>query len=128
KLCAERGQRTIFNFLGPLLNPARPTAQLVGVPRPDLCEPLAQVLQSLGVRRAMVVCGEVPGGSAASAPTSPRYLDEFSTLGPTTVAEFFHERGFMLSNYSNHLVELKAARLEDLSGGDKQTNARIICD
>jgi anthranilate phosphoribosyltransferase len=34
KLCAERGQRTIFNFLGPLLNPARPTAQLIGVPRP----------------------------------------------------------------------------------------------
>jgi anthranilate phosphoribosyltransferase len=30
KLCAERGQRTIFNFLGPLLNPARPTAQLIG--------------------------------------------------------------------------------------------------
>ena len=61
KLCAERGQSTIFNFLGPLLNPAQPTAALVGVPRPDLCEPLANVLQSLGVRRAMVVCGEVPG-------------------------------------------------------------------
>jgi hypothetical protein len=40
---AERGQRTIFNFLGPLLNPARPNAQLVGVARPELCEPLARV-------------------------------------------------------------------------------------
>ena len=60
KLCAARGQRTIFNFLGPLLNPARPTAQLVGVPRPELCEPLAQVLQTLGIRRGMVVCGQVP--------------------------------------------------------------------
>jgi len=55
----ERGQRTIFNFLGPLLNPARPSAMLVGVPRPELCEPIACVLQSLGVRRAMVVCGSV---------------------------------------------------------------------
>src|SRR5215469_12328535 len=61
KLCAERGQRTIFNFLGPLLNPALPSAQLVGVPRPDLCEPLAQVLQSLGARRGMVVSGQVHG-------------------------------------------------------------------
>src|SRR6266436_7198823 len=35
KLCAERGQRTIFNLLGPLLNPARPSAMLMGVPRPE---------------------------------------------------------------------------------------------
>ena len=62
KLCAERGQKTIFNFLGPLLNPARPTAQLIGVPRPELCEPMAKVLQSLGIRRGMVVCGRIPHG------------------------------------------------------------------
>src|SRR5204862_3184531 len=36
KLCAQRGQRTIFNYLGPLLNPASPTSMLVGVPRPEL--------------------------------------------------------------------------------------------
>src|SRR6185437_5226136 len=65
KLCADRGQRTIFNFLGPLLNPARPGAQLVGVPRPELCEPLAQVLQSLGAHRGMVVSGKVPGADSA---------------------------------------------------------------
>src|SRR5207244_11444332 len=59
KLCAERGQRTIFNFLGPLLNPARPSAQLIGVPRAELCEPIARVLQSLGVRRGMVCRGQV---------------------------------------------------------------------
>src|SRR6185295_6881748 len=59
KLCAERGQRTIFNFLGPLLNPARPTAQLIDVPKPGLCEPIARVLQMLGVRRGMVVSGRV---------------------------------------------------------------------
>src|SRR5258706_4068509 len=92
KLCAERGQRTIFNFLGPLLNPVRPSAQLVGVPRPDLCQPLARVLQSIGVRHGMVVCGEVQ--EAESKVQGPegrgpegRFLDELSTLGDTTVAE-----------------------------------------
>src|SRR5204863_4294839 len=51
KLCAEQGQRTIFNILGPLLNPAHPSAQLIGVPRPSLCEPMAQVIKMLAVRR-----------------------------------------------------------------------------
>ena len=50
KLCAGRGQRTIFNILGPLLNPARPSAMLVGVPRPELCELMARALQSLALR------------------------------------------------------------------------------
>src|SRR5262249_26012768 len=98
KLCAERGQRTIFNFLGPLLNPARQTAQLVGVPRRELCEPMGRVLQSLGVRRAMVVCGKVADyklqvtGSAT--PAASRHLDELSTLGENSIAEFYQERGF----------------------------------
>ena len=85
RLCGERGQRTIFNFLGPLLNPARPAAQLVGVPRRELCAPIAAVLQSLGVRRGMVVCGSVVDGG------SKRYLDEFSTLGNNEVADFPRE-------------------------------------
>ena len=76
KLCADRGQRTVFNFLGPLLNPARPSAQLLGVPRPTLCEPMARVLQSLGTRRAMVVCGEVPMLNPGE---NPSFLDELST-------------------------------------------------
>src|SRR5262249_42927094 len=94
KLCAERGQRTIFNFLGPLLNPARPTAQLVGVPRPELCEPIARVLQTLGVRRAMVVCG---AGSDAGPAGGKTFLDELSTLGESTVAEFYQDRAFAVS-------------------------------
>jgi anthranilate phosphoribosyltransferase len=117
KLCAERGQRTIFNFLGPLLNPARPSAMLVGVPQPELCEPLARVLQSLGVRRAMVVCGSV---SAAS------HLDELSTLGPNMVAEFYQERGFATSVLSPEQFPVQSAKLADLIGGDCKTNAEIV--
>ena len=148
KLCAERGQRTIFNFLGPLLNPARPTAQLIGVPRPELCEPLARVLQSLGVRRGMVVCGSVVGRVTPCAPgweqqaggahgvTRPTFdatrntqharLDELSTLGENTVAEFYQERGFACSTLAPEQFPLQPATLTDLIGGDRNANAEIV--
>ena len=127
KLCAERGQRTIFNFLGPLLNPARPSAMLVGVPRPELCEPLARVLQSLGVRRAMVVCGKVRSSEviAHRLSTSGHFLDELSTLGENTLAEFYQERGFAASILAPEQFPLQRATLTDLLGGDRQANAEI---
>jgi anthranilate phosphoribosyltransferase len=121
KLCAARGQATIFNFLGPLLNPAQPSAMLIGVPRPDLCEPIASVLQSLGVRRAMVVCGAAPDETGAV-----RHLDELSPLGPTTLAEFFQEHGMHCSTLAPGMFPLQPATLADLRGGDRQANARII--
>jgi len=94
---------------------------LVGVPRPDLCEPLARVLQSLGVRRAMVVCGAVPGEDGAV-----RYLDELSPLGPTTVAEFYQERALACSTLSPEPFPLQPATLADLRGGGREINASII--
>jgi anthranilate phosphoribosyltransferase len=121
KLCAERGQPTIFNFLGPLLNPARPSAMLVGVPRPDFCEPFARVLQSLGVRRAMVVCGAVRDESG-----SLRHLDELSPLGPTTIAEFHQEHALTCSTLSPEIFPLQPATLADLRGGNREENATII--
>jgi anthranilate phosphoribosyltransferase len=116
KICAERGQRTIFNILGPLVNPARPSASLVGVPRPELCEPMAHALQLLGGRRGMVVCGVAEG----------KHLDELSSLGPTFLAEFYHERGFTKSQLSPENFPLQPATLADLHGGDKLVNAEII--
>jgi len=121
KLCAERGQSTIFNFLGPLLNPARPSAALIGVPRPELCEPLARVLQALGVRRAMVVCGAVTDEGGAV-----RYLDELSPLGPTTIVEFYQERALASSALPPGSFPLQPAVLVDLRGGDREVNAAII--
>jgi anthranilate phosphoribosyltransferase len=136
KLCAERGQRTIFNFLGPLLNPAPPSAQLIGVPRPQLCEPIARVLQALGVRRGMVVSGkvefEVQGSnckvqsSASGTAGAGAYLDEFSTLGENTVAEFYQDRGFATSVLSPENFSLQPATLADLAGSDGKANAEIV--
>ncbi len=116
KLCAERGQRTIFNILGPLLNPVRPTAYLVGVPRPELCEPMARTLQALGARRGMVVCGQADG----------KHLDELSTLGPSHVAEFYQEHGFSVSVLAPGNFPVQPATLADLRGGDKLANAEIV--
>ncbi|MBI4324031.1 MAG: anthranilate phosphoribosyltransferase [Chloroflexi bacterium] len=133
KLCAERGQRTIFNFLGPLLNPARPTMQLIGVPRPELCEPIARVLQSLGIRRGMVVSGRVEFKAqcptrheAASDSGAVAHLDELSTLGENMLAEFYQDRGFAMSSLSPGHFPLQPATLADLAGGDRQANAEII--
>lgn len=116
KLCAERGRRTIFNFLGPLLNPAGPSAQLMGVPNPALCERIARVLQLLGTRRAMVVSGEAGQG----------FLDEISSFGRTIVAEFYQDRGFNASSLEAADFGLGPATLEDLKGGDRKVNAAIV--
>jgi anthranilate phosphoribosyltransferase len=120
RLCGERGQKTIFNYLGPLLNPARPAAQLVGVPHPHLCLPVATVLRSLGARRALVVCGSVPDGDTV------RHLDELSTLGANTVAEFYHPRGLAESSLDPAHFPIQPARLAELAGGDRQANAEIV--
>jgi anthranilate phosphoribosyltransferase len=116
KLCAERGQRTIFNILGPLLNPAQPSAQLVGVPAASLCEPIARVLQALGLRRAMVVCGQVEQG----------WLDELSILGENMIAEFYQDRAFHAGASRMDGLEFQPCTLKDLLGGDRSANANIV--
>jgi anthranilate phosphoribosyltransferase len=121
KLCAGRGHSTIFNILGPLLNPASPSAMLVGVPRLELCKPLALVLQQLGVRRAMVVCGTVNDETGGV-----RYLDELSPLGPTLIAEFYQENGLTASTLLPDSFPVQTAKLQELQGGDARTNAGII--
>jgi anthranilate phosphoribosyltransferase len=75
---AELGVPTVFNILGPLTNPAGATHQLLGVPRPALLRPMAEVLRDLGTTGAMLVHGVASDGS--------RY-DDISVAGTTSVAE-----------------------------------------
>lgn len=72
------GIPTIFNLLGPLLNPGKPELQLLGVAREDLLAPMAGALARGSVQRAFVVHGKDAEG---------RGLDEASTEGPTTLIE-----------------------------------------
>ncbi len=76
----ELAVRTIFNFLGPLTNPAGATRQLVGVSAPDMQERMAGALALLGAERALVVCSEDG-------------LDEVSTSAPTRVVEVSGDGG-----------------------------------
>ncbi len=108
----DLGVRTAFNLLGPLTNPARPTRQIVGVPRPDLTELLARSLALLGSERAWVVHG-ADG------------LDELSTTGYTKVSEC---RNNAVQTFYVHPVDFGLAKAtpESLKGGDAETNAAIV--
>ncbi|HXX28492.1 MAG TPA: anthranilate phosphoribosyltransferase [Terriglobales bacterium] len=104
--------RTVFNLLGPLTNPARASAQVVGVYSGELVEKLAEALSMLGVRRALVVHGSDG-------------LDEITITGPTRIAEV---RDGTVRSYEVTPEEfgMKRARLEDIAGGDAAENAEII--
>lgn len=69
----ELGIRTVFNILGPLTNPADAKVQMMGVFDPNLTEPLAYILKSLGLKSALVVHGSG--------------LDEITTTGATKISE-----------------------------------------
>jgi len=99
------GIRTVFNMLGPLTNPARANAQVIGVYAEALTEPLARVLAELGTLRAFVVHG-ADG------------LDEISNTGPSRVSEV-HEGVVRTSTVRPEDFGLPRASIEDLRGGDR---------
>jgi len=110
----ELGIRTVFNILGPLTNPARTPAQIVGVYEERLTLTLAQVLYALGVRAAFVF-------------HSADGLDELTTTGVNHVARFdngaIHEEELDAHDYG-----LPRAQRDDLRGGTPAENAQIARD
>ena len=105
----ELGQRTIFNLLGPLTNPAGATHQLIGVYDPALTQPLAEVLGDLGSKAAFVIHGH--GG-----------MDELTTSGPNRVSQL---RDGKVNTFELNAADygLRAASSEDLHGGTPEENA-----
>ena len=105
----ELAVRTIFNFLGPLTNPAGATRQVIGVSDPAFLDVIAGALARLGARRALVV-------------SSFDGLDELSTAGATRVVEV---DGDGLRGYEVTPEEVGLARsvYEDIAGGPPEANA-----
>ncbi|MDR1073718.1 MAG: anthranilate phosphoribosyltransferase [Treponema sp.] len=107
----ELGIRTIFNILGPLVNPAGANMELLGVYDADMVEPMARVLSNLGVKNALVVYGEDG-------------LDEISASAPTRVCEARNGR-FSSYTITPEQFSLKRCKKSDLEGGSPEENARI---
>ena len=110
----ELAIRTIFNILGPLTNPAGATMQVLGVYDKELVEPLAEVLNNLGVESALSVYG-MDG------------MDEISVSSETFVCEIKNgkTRSYMIKPED---FGFERCKKEDLVGGNPKENAQITLD
>ena len=103
--------RTIFNILGPLINPARPTYHLLGVYAPELVKTYAETAVALGHQHSFVVHGSG--------------LDEVALHGETQVAEIKNGK-IEYFTLTPEDFGLKAQSLETLRGGEPQENAQYL--
>src|SRR3954453_3238567 len=106
----ELAVRTIFNFLGPLTNPAGARRQLIGVSDPDMLERMAKALARLGVDRALVVSSEDG-------------LDEMSTSGTTRVYEVRSPDEVRSYTITPAQAGLATSPPEAVAGGTPEQNA-----
>ena len=107
----ELGFRTVFNILGPLTNPAKPKYFLLGVYDEYLVEPVAKVLASLGVKKALVVYGQDK-------------LDEISISAPTTICEL-RDGFYRTSVIAPEDFGLVRGTKDEIVGGTPEENAQI---
>jgi anthranilate phosphoribosyltransferase len=108
--------RTVFNLLGPLLNPARPKRQLIGVFDPKWTVIFANVLQQMGHERAWVVHGLGDNGAG---------MDDISISGATTIAEL-NEGQVNSAVLDVSWLGVPRASVTELEGGDARQNAETI--
>jgi anthranilate phosphoribosyltransferase len=113
---ARQNVRTVFSLLGPLLNPTRPTRQLIGVFSPRLTSAFAEVMRRLGRERAWVVHGLTD---------SEQGIDDISVSGATIFAEL--SQGKVTSGViDSRWLNVPFGSLDDLRGGDAPENAAHV--
>jgi anthranilate phosphoribosyltransferase len=108
----ELGVATIFNFLGPLTNPAGATRQALGVSDPRMIEPMVETLGRLGSTHVIAFHGD--GG-----------IDELATSGPSQIVEL---SGGEVRRWTLDPADVGVARasVEDIAGGSAEENAATI--
>lgn len=110
----ELGFRTVFNILGPLTNPAKPDYYVLGVYDEYLLEPIAKVLDKMGVKRALVVYGR-------------EKLDEISSCGETAICEL-KDGYYKTMTINPEDFGFPKGTKEELLGGTPKENAKITTD
>ena len=113
---ARQKTRTIFNLLGPLLNPARPKRQMIGVFSPRLTGVFGDVLRRLGRSRAWVVHG-LTGSSGG--------MDDISICGPTTIVELDGNK-ITSAVLDTRWIGIEQCHVEDLTGGTIDESAAVL--
>jgi anthranilate phosphoribosyltransferase len=116
KALAAQKRRSIFNLLGPLINPGRPAYQLMGVFAQAWVEPIAGALDEIGLKAGLV---------AHCTPAEGLNLDELSCVGRNYVAGFGSFRG-RLGDLRVEEAGLTSCGLDSLRGGDVDDNIRIL--
>ncbi|MDB4737492.1 anthranilate phosphoribosyltransferase [Verrucomicrobiales bacterium] len=116
KALAKEGIRTVFNLIGPLLNPVRPDYQLVGVFDSAFTSPFAEILGRLGRKKAWAVHGKGQEGEG---------LDELSLCGKTKVSEW-NGTDVNESEITPEDLGLDSCAISELKGGDPKENASIL--
>lgn len=104
---------SVFNILGPLLNPAKAKYGLIGVYSPDLMQLMANALQKLSVKKALIV--------------HSLGLDELTPMGPAEVMAVT-QKGVEAYSIDPKDYGIPRCEVKDLAGGDNELNARILLD
>ena len=114
KVRKELGFRTVFNTLGPLSNPSRAKAMVVGVYDKNLTETIANAMMNMGVERALVVSGN-------------DNMDEITLTGATTISEI-KDNTVNTYTVTPEQFGFETVELKELQGGDRKVNAQITKD
>ncbi len=122
KLLAKRGSRSIFNLIGPLLNPLKPKYQLVGISDPNYGPAYAKILKLLGREKAWACHG--------ISENKGHGMDEFCSVGSTKVwstdEDKFNPGRLMKIEVDASVLGIRGGKTDDLKGGTAKQNAQII--